>query len=482
MSLEIVLDNYNGVCYPGQTIAGRIECVLNKEKNLRAIKIKFKGRAETEWHESESYYDHSSKKHRTRRVRYSAEEVYFEQEYILVQGGENYVLPQGRHVYPFSYILPQQLPSSFEGGYGNIQYTIKGVIDRPWKFDYETKILLNLCSPLDLNYIPGLRDPLATSVDKNICCCWCKSGPITFDISLPLRGYCPGQQVNIGAYVQNMSNVSAENVKFKIYKDTEFISHYPSTHHKHEEHVIAECEDGGIGAHGEKSWTSVLSIPTNANYPNLIPCNIINISYRLKGKVILPCPHTNLDVEFPCVIGTVPLTGVVDTTLGPPNTETSLPSYNLISGIQPPMPYPPGPLIGVPIAPTPPESAPLLPFPSGDSGYLPSNQPPYPSAIGNAAPYPSYPPTQVSNEKPPYSSGGPSPYLSGVSSPYPSSGQSPYPPTTASAPYPSAPGGSFAPVLPTGAPYPTDGVFSGSSDATAPPSYEDAKQLKNEKQ
>lgn len=55
-----------------------------------------------------------------------------------------------------------------------------------------------------------------------MCCCWCKSGPLSFDMSLPITGYVPGQEIHVGAYVQNMSNVSAESVKFKIRKVCSF--------------------------------------------------------------------------------------------------------------------------------------------------------------------------------------------------------------------------------------------------------------------
>ncbi|KAF5300362.1 hypothetical protein FQR65_LT00983 [Abscondita terminalis] len=270
------------------------------------VRIKFNGRAETEWYESKSEYNALTKKHQTRRMRYSAEEVYFDEEFTLTEGGENFMLPAGKHTYPFSYILPRHLPSSFEGSHGNIRYVIKAVIDRPWKFDYEAKIQLEISSPLDLNYIPGSRDPLYTSAEKHVSCCWCKSGPITLDISLPVRGYCTGQQINIGAYVQNMSNVSADNVKFRLYKIFEFISHIPSIHYKFEERFVAECVDGGVGAHGEKSWTSIVPIPSNEVYPNLTPCSIINIYYQIKAKVVFPCPHANLEVKFPLVIGTIP--------------------------------------------------------------------------------------------------------------------------------------------------------------------------------
>lgn len=56
-------------------------------------------------------------------------------------------------------------------------------------------------------------------MDKTLCSCWCQnSGPITFNMSIPVTGFTPGQEVNVGAYVENMSNISAESVKFQIFQ------------------------------------------------------------------------------------------------------------------------------------------------------------------------------------------------------------------------------------------------------------------------
>ena len=57
----------------------------------------------------------------------------------------------GKHEFPFEYALPPDLPSSFESDIGHVRYTIKGTIDRPWKFDHETKDAFTVVSNYDLN-------------------------------------------------------------------------------------------------------------------------------------------------------------------------------------------------------------------------------------------------------------------------------------------------------------------------------------------
>ncbi len=59
--------------------------------------------------------------------------------------------PQGQHEYPFTFHLPQNLPTSFEGQYGYVRYSAKANIDRPWKFDHDTKSAFTVICQYDLN-------------------------------------------------------------------------------------------------------------------------------------------------------------------------------------------------------------------------------------------------------------------------------------------------------------------------------------------
>lgn len=71
-------------------------------------------------------------------------------------GDQNH-LPPGTHFYPFSFQLPPNLPSSFEGGDGHVRYTIRGVMDRAsWrKKEKDTKKPFTVIALLDLNLYPN---------------------------------------------------------------------------------------------------------------------------------------------------------------------------------------------------------------------------------------------------------------------------------------------------------------------------------------
>ena len=75
--------------------------------------------------------------------------------HIFRSGTGSTVLGAGRHVFPFVYQLPMNLPSSYESHIGHVRYQLKGTIDKPWKFDHHTKKVFTVVSMLDLNQQPS---------------------------------------------------------------------------------------------------------------------------------------------------------------------------------------------------------------------------------------------------------------------------------------------------------------------------------------
>ena len=65
-------------------------------------------------------------------------------------------LTAGKHVFPFLFLLPVELPGSFEGMYKcYMRYWLKGTIDIPWNIDYKVYLTFNVGSMLDLNMEPN---------------------------------------------------------------------------------------------------------------------------------------------------------------------------------------------------------------------------------------------------------------------------------------------------------------------------------------
>ena len=78
--------------------------------------------------------------------------------YCYITGLQIFDLGAGRHQYPFTFVLPTQIPPSFEGTFGHVRYALRCVAQRPWlKRDYACQTSLNVGSIVDLNTLPEAR-------------------------------------------------------------------------------------------------------------------------------------------------------------------------------------------------------------------------------------------------------------------------------------------------------------------------------------
>jgi len=73
---------------------------------------------------------------------------------LSAAGGESSQLDAGTHRYPFTFSLPPTVPSSFEGFSGSVRYTAEATMERPGKFDRNTRSAFTVISGVDLNLEP----------------------------------------------------------------------------------------------------------------------------------------------------------------------------------------------------------------------------------------------------------------------------------------------------------------------------------------
>ncbi|KAG5679842.1 hypothetical protein PVAND_009379 [Polypedilum vanderplanki] len=304
---EIKLDSPINTYYSGQTINGTVTYQFDSPKKVRGIKIRFLGEAKTEWTETESKKNDATGKTEEERKEVSGHEEYFQISYYLLGGvnsGET-ELPAGSHTYPFTCALPPQLPSSFEGDLGYVRYTIKVTLDRPWKFDQDTKMAFTVISPVDLNNMEKAAEPFKLPMEKTFCCWCCASAPLSVIISVPVTGYVSGQSIPILAEIDNQSNVDVEKVKFQFRKHLAFHTTAPRLTKK-DVKSIGELALGPFNKGEQRTIRQSLEIPP-LPASNLQNCGIIDLHYDLYVVCEVAGFHTNLDGVIPITIGTIPL-------------------------------------------------------------------------------------------------------------------------------------------------------------------------------
>lgn len=190
-------------------------------------------------------------------------------------------LPAGENVYPFACSLPPNLPSSFEAQWGHVRYTVKATLDRPWKFDQEVKIAFTVVSNFDLNREPRASEPINQESSKTFCCLCCGSQPLKVNVTLPARGYVPGQAMPVRVTVDNKSNVVVETIKLILRKIVTFRATTPRPDTKRDKIVVAEVSKGPVTAGDYSDYEQRLEIPPLPP-SNLTNCSIIDLEYNLK--------------------------------------------------------------------------------------------------------------------------------------------------------------------------------------------------------
>ncbi|XP_062620950.1 arrestin domain-containing protein 3-like [Saccostrea cucullata] len=308
-SFHIDLDNKLGVYTPGETVSGKTILELETEMEMREIRLECDGKTHVAWSE---HIDGGDGMDKTKH--YSGNEEHFDKT-IPVFGkglgsGDENRLPAGKHVFPFSFVLPPDLPSSFEGEHGYVRYKVEGIIDRPYAYDEHTVQPFTVLSTLDLNLEPTAANGGEAQNSETLCCLCCKSGPIMGTLKLNRIGYVPGESIYFEASAQNSSTrvcsmfadfqmvttYNAVRPKKRIYTETKLINRI-----QHEDLTPGQSEVWS----GER-----FPIPPLAP-SHLAGCSIIDIKYHVKLVIKPHGPSSQLHIPVEIIIGSIPLQSVV---------------------------------------------------------------------------------------------------------------------------------------------------------------------------
>ncbi|XP_072382083.1 arrestin domain-containing protein 3-like [Diabrotica undecimpunctata] len=382
---KIWLDNYHtGQYYPGSQIQGKVVLNFSSETTFRNVKVRMIGHEHTEWTTTESYTEPGSNESKTRDVTVQSDNYVVSTEVILHGGHSGTTkLPTGQHMYPFSLILPNNIPSTYNCPYGSITYKVIALVDRPMAFDYEDTFIFIVVSLVDLNYLqkPDLLQPTNYSDEKTICCFCCAEGPISMDVSIPKRTLVLGEVINIAVRISNMSNTNVEGLELKL-KQLITCRQTASAEVKTVENLAADINEVGVGAHGEHTFTLPVQLPSSFSIPNFTQCKLFKVNYTYKIIAKLPNVHSNLVIESSIEVGNIDI-----------NQQAPIGGF----GSPNPTPYPIGP--SYPINQPPPANGagwnggpqypPAGQFPPG--AYPPAPTQPFPQSSGAYPPqgYPS---------------------------------------------------------------------------------------------
>lgn len=294
-------DNSHGVFFAGQTLSGQVEITVPKAKKVKSVFLKITGQSRVRWAESNNTGS---------SVNYTGREEYVShmEKYLESQDGEKVELKEGTHKYKFSYKLPTDCPTSFEGDFGYIRYTVRIVFERPWKYDLTYKIAFTVVNQLDLNKIsPPLNVATVRENMKQFSCGPCRSAPMIMTVCIPMTGYVPGQLIMVTVDVMNKSKKDISEVKIKLRRQVKYVGQSPSERSKSVQCTLVKYQCSGVDRNRSVGYERRLLLPPE---PPSRVTGIIQIEYFVEVTAKVPGMYASPRVKIPIMIGTVPLTNL----------------------------------------------------------------------------------------------------------------------------------------------------------------------------
>lgn len=303
---DIYFDNPEATFYGGQTVSGRLFLHLDANKRIRGIEIRARGEAEVRWTETRQIREDG--KIRPSHEYFRSHELYFENKYHIIGGtGSDIMLQPGDHCYPFSIVLPDNLPCSFEGRYGHIRYIVKATLERPWKHHHDSKSGFTVLKHYDLNSEQLLTEPILLSREKWLGCLCLRSGPIGLSLKAPAKGVVPGQKLPLSVEMENSTREMVNRIFIELAQVVTFHANEKLNIKSRVDKVqVCALELGALEARAHRIWEQLFLIPALPP-TKLGECKIIDLEYTLSVRAEMYGALKEIVVTTPLTIGTVPL-------------------------------------------------------------------------------------------------------------------------------------------------------------------------------
>ncbi|XP_068594941.1 arrestin domain-containing protein 3-like [Brachionichthys hirsutus] len=285
--------NEGGSFSPGDVLSGRVTVVTTKETKVQSFLVRAKGKAEVTWCEQEgqSAVVHSDKK------------KYFYFEHVILQdknkGDGSEIISSGRNVYPFTFVIPNtDMPSSYEGKWGKIAYSLRAHLTQSIWLVHKTKIEFPFLTKSEFPFasksemiIIGLKEQQRASRIS-----FSASENVAINITSEKMGAKQGEATGVTAEVRNNS-ARPVTPKFYLVEKQTFAARSKRTVHTNE---ILLGEGESVPAQTGRTVTKVLSIPPQL-HPTFLNCCMMKLEHRLKVRLDAPLLR-NPEVKLPLVI------------------------------------------------------------------------------------------------------------------------------------------------------------------------------------
>ncbi|XP_017104237.2 arrestin domain-containing protein 2 [Drosophila bipectinata] len=297
-------NNVHGVFYAGQTISGQVTISTDKVYQIKAIRLKIKGYAETHWTESKTDSNNKSTSES-----YNGFEKYLSSKvYLMGSSTSNEMsLTPGTYTFNFAREIPLHCPSSFEGTHGRIRYAVDVNMVQPWKYDSHFARPFTVVQVMNLHtYESVSKIPVMAKSEKTFGVWPFRSDPLSLELTLPQNGFVPGQVVPVRVLVGNESKIKVHELKVSLAMMITYYSDLSSGTNS-ERWSVVKMKSDGVMRNSRRLYDFQLLVPSTP--PTCYDlCRIIKIGYQIEVVAKVKGMHINGTLVMPVTICGVPIT------------------------------------------------------------------------------------------------------------------------------------------------------------------------------
>ncbi|XP_077418239.1 arrestin domain-containing protein 3-like [Vanacampus margaritifer] len=282
-SIEYDAINQQNIFTNGDTVRGRIIVEVLKETKIKRLTLTAKGKGE-----ARSTNEDSS---------FSVNEKYYAiRQQVLEEARQDgaKVIAQGRHVFPFSFKIPdRQMPSSFKCNLCQIVHKLKAELKQPKKLPKKAEADFKFVSKPNMD-IAGLLVPWRGCTKTKVKLLGPKT--VRMDVYTDRIGYKQGETVRVQAEILNQSTDPVTPIIKFYLKEISFGNGLQSIVVK----KILQLEAKAVAARSKDTVVKAIPIPRRLP-PSILNCCIFKLEYELKVGLNIKCT-VDEGVKIPIVV------------------------------------------------------------------------------------------------------------------------------------------------------------------------------------
>lgn len=300
VSCKIVVNTpREGVHRAGQPVAGVVKYAIDEPTVYTDVIISLVGEGRCSWTENDVTASEDGPKTTT----YTGTENYVKRRLYMLDKlpGEEITLPFGAYEYPFEFILPRNIPPSFEDSICKISYKVEVKFAKPGFFSINRNFYIEIPVYGHVEHVSP-STPIVFGVDKTLFKPFSnKEQTVRLKAEIDRACLTPGQNANLSFIMTNDTDTEGISVMSELVSTTTYTA--DCGRQKTYTHSIKETMRGTVCVSIHSVTKLFTVVPILPHLYSIQHSSVLKKSFKLLVTVRLPMPHINASVSVPVVIG-----------------------------------------------------------------------------------------------------------------------------------------------------------------------------------